>query len=188
METMLVFLERSSVKIGGPNKTVEIDESKFGRRKYHRGHPVKNQWVFGGVERESGETFLVRVPDRTADTLMTIIRDCIEPGNTVISDGWAAYRDLDSQGYTHHTINHSIQFVNPDNEAHTNKIESTWQKVKVFLGIYNRGEDYEYHLAHYMFAARCKARGVSPYIEFIHLVANTDWSHCSLPRSTDCAT
>jgi len=29
---MMVHLERSSVKIGGRNKTVEIDESKFGRR------------------------------------------------------------------------------------------------------------------------------------------------------------
>jgi hypothetical protein len=29
-ETMLVFLEGCSVKTGGPNKTVEIDESKFG--------------------------------------------------------------------------------------------------------------------------------------------------------------
>jgi len=98
------------------------------------------------------------------------------------------YRDLDSHGYTHHTVNHSIQFVNPENGANTNRIEGTWQKVKVFLGIYNRGEDYEYHLAHYMFVARCKARGVSPYIEFLHLVANTDWSRCSLPRSTDRAT
>jgi hypothetical protein len=35
-ETMLVFVEGCSVKIGGPNKTVEIDESKFGRRKHHR--------------------------------------------------------------------------------------------------------------------------------------------------------
>ena len=96
-ETMLVFLEGCSVKIGGPNKTVEIDGSKFGRQKYHRGHLVKGQWVFGGVERESGETFLVPVPDRT-DTLMTIIRDWIEPGTTVISDSWAAYRDLGSQG------------------------------------------------------------------------------------------
>ena len=35
-------------------------------------HPVKGQWVFGGVERESGKTFLFPVPDRTADTLMTV--------------------------------------------------------------------------------------------------------------------
>jgi hypothetical protein len=55
-----------SEKIGGPNKTVEINGSKFGRRKYYRGYPFKGQWVFGGVERESGKTFLVHLPDRTA--------------------------------------------------------------------------------------------------------------------------
>ena len=111
-----------------------------------------------------------------------------EPGTTVISDSLAAYRDLGSQGYTHRTVNHSIQFVNPHTGAHTNTIESTWCSVKVVLGQYNRGEDYEYYLAHYMFAARCKARGVPPYLQFLHLVANTDLSQCRLPRSTDRAT
>ena len=69
-ETMLLYKEGCSEKIGGPNKTVDIDKSKFGKRKYSRGRPVKGQWVFGGVERESGKTFLVPIPDRTADTLM----------------------------------------------------------------------------------------------------------------------
>ena len=59
--------------IGDRNKTVEIGERKFGRRKYNRGHDVKGKWVFGGVERESGRTFLVPVPDRTAGTSMTVI-------------------------------------------------------------------------------------------------------------------
>jgi transposase-like protein len=175
-ETMLVCLEGCSVKIGGPNKTVEIDESKFGRRKYHRGHPVKGQWVFGGVERESGETFLVPVKDRTAETLMAVIRDWIEPGTTVISDGWKAYHDLASQGYTHLTVNHSLHFVDPNTGVHTNTIESTWHHAKVFLGQYNRRDDYHYHLAHFMFAARCRAQGVAPLTRFLHLVANTDWS------------
>jgi transposase-like protein len=133
-------LEGFSEKIGGPKKTVETDEIKFGRRKYHRGHPVRGQWVFGGVERESGKLFLAPLPDRTADTLMDIIRDRIEPGTTVISDCWGAYCNLDSQGYTHRTVNHSIQFVNSDTGAHTNTIESTWRSVKVFLGQPNRGE------------------------------------------------
>jgi hypothetical protein len=31
------YLAGCSEKIGGPNK---IDESKFGQRKYHKGHPV----------------------------------------------------------------------------------------------------------------------------------------------------
>jgi len=94
---MLVFLGGCSVMVGDPNKTVEIDESKFGRRKYHRGHPVNGQWVFGGVEPETGETFLVPVKDRSANTLMDIIHDWIESGATVISDCWGAYRNLGSQ-------------------------------------------------------------------------------------------
>jgi transposase-like protein len=178
---MLVFLEGCSVKIGGANRSIEIDESKFGRRKYHRGHPVKGQWVFGGVERESDKTLLVPVKDRTADTLMAIIRDWIEPGTTVISDCWGAYPDLESQGYTHRTVNHSIHFVDPHTGAQTNTIESTWRHVKVFLSRYTRGEDYVFHLAHHMFAARCKAEGVPPFLQFLHLIANTDWLKCRIP-------
>ena len=32
-------------KIGGEGKRVQIDESKFGKRKYHKGHRVEGQWV-----------------------------------------------------------------------------------------------------------------------------------------------
>jgi transposase-like protein len=173
-ETMLDFLAGSSQKICGPNKIVEIDESKIGRRKYSRGHPVQGQWVFGGVERGSGRTFLVHVPDRTANTLTSIIREWIEPGTTVISDCWGASRDLDSLGYTHLTVNHSLYFVNPDTGDHTNTIESTSHCLKVFLGTYNKAEDYRYHLAHYMFAARCRAEGVPPFLQYLHIVASTD--------------
>ena len=37
------------------------DESKFGKRKYNRGRTVDGHWVFGGVERMTGECFLVEV-------------------------------------------------------------------------------------------------------------------------------
>ena len=39
------------VQIGGPYSVVEIDETKFFHRKYHRGEWKEGQWVFGGVER-----------------------------------------------------------------------------------------------------------------------------------------
>jgi transposase-like protein len=138
--------------------------------------------VFGGVERESGRSFLVPVPDRTADTLEAIIRDRIEPGTTVISDGWRAYQNLESLGYTHRTVNHSLYFVHPDTGDHTNTIESTWHRAKVFLGPYNRRDDYHYHLAHFMFVAKCKEQGISPFLKFLHIVANTNWKN-SIIRS-----
>jgi len=137
--------------------------------------------VFGGVERESGRTFLIPVTDTNADTLVAIICDWIEPGTTVVSENWAAYCNFKSEGFTHRTVNYSIHFVDPDTGAHTKTIESTSRAVKVFLGQYNRGEDYEYRLAQYMLAARCKAQRVSPFLQFLHLVPNTDWNLCYVP-------
>jgi len=86
--------------------------------------------VFGGAVRGSGRTFLVPVPNRTADTLTAFLREWIEPGTTVISDCWGAYRDFDSLGYTHRTVNRSLYFVDPDTGDHTNTIESTWHRLK----------------------------------------------------------
>jgi transposase-like protein len=120
--------------------------------------------VFGSVEIESGRTFLVPVRDRTADTLMAILRDWIEPGTTVISDWWGAYHNLDSQGYRRHTVNHSMYFLDPETGAHSNRIESTWNHVEFFLSPYNRGEDSEFLLAHCLFQKRCLAEGVSTFI------------------------
>lgn len=42
---------------GGPGIVVEIDESKFGKRKYHKGRRVDGVWVFGGIERDSKKCF-----------------------------------------------------------------------------------------------------------------------------------
>ena len=58
------------VQIGGAGKIVEIDESKFGRRKYNRGRYQEGHWVFGGVERGTSKAFMVEVLDRSAATLL----------------------------------------------------------------------------------------------------------------------
>lgn len=63
-EVLLNGMIRNKEKLGGIGKYVEIDESKFGRRKYHSGHRVDGTWVFGGFERESGRLFMVTVEDR----------------------------------------------------------------------------------------------------------------------------
>ncbi|KAK4290150.1 hypothetical protein Pmani_036937 [Petrolisthes manimaculis] len=88
-------------KIGGKDMIVEIDESKFGKRKYNVGRIVEGQWVFGGICRETKSTFLVPVEKRDKDTLLQIIKDKIEPGSIIISDCWKANNCLQDEGFQH---------------------------------------------------------------------------------------
>lgn len=78
---MCVQLIDNSKPIGGPGKTVKIDESKFGKRKFNKGKRVDGQWVFGGIERESGEVFMVPVDRRDKATLLLIIEEWILKGS-----------------------------------------------------------------------------------------------------------
>ena len=42
-EVCLTTIEKKTEKIGGEGKRVQIDETKAGKRKYHRGHYVEGQ-------------------------------------------------------------------------------------------------------------------------------------------------
>ena len=56
-------------------------ESKFGKREFNRGSFVDGHWVFGGMERTTGECFLVEVEHRDAATLLPIIQQFVRPGS-----------------------------------------------------------------------------------------------------------
>ena len=136
-ETCLEIMTQQNIQLGGKDKIVEIDESKIGKRKYHRGHLVEGQWVFGGIERDSRKSFLVAVEDRSEETLLPIIKKHISVGSTIVSDCWKAYHNLSDHGYLHQTVNHSVEFKN-DEGFHTNTIEGHWRQVKAFLPSFSR--------------------------------------------------
>ncbi|KAL4089379.1 hypothetical protein QTP88_024425 [Uroleucon formosanum] len=121
-----------------------VDWSSFCR-------PV-GQWVFGSYERGSGDCFLIPVEDRSPETLVRIIEEWIRPGTTIISDYWKTYSRLNEKGYNHLTVNHSVNFKDPETGAHSNTIESTWRHAKVILPNYKRKKEfYGGYLAKYMF-------------------------------------
>ena len=60
--------------IGGVGKIIEIDESKFGKRKYYCGRCVDGVWVFGEIEQGSKKCFLVTIEDRSTATLIPLIK------------------------------------------------------------------------------------------------------------------
>ena len=103
-ESCFTVVMDESQMIGGNGIEVEIDESKFGKRKYYRGHTVEGQWVFGGREKyNKKKVFMVPVIDRKKTTLLPLIKRWIHPGSIIHSDCWKAYHDIGKLGYTHVT-------------------------------------------------------------------------------------
>lgn len=125
-------LVENPIKLGGPGQIVEIDESKWGRkRKYNRGRVAQSEpWIFDMIERCTGRVVLLTVNNRSAAELIPKIISAVHPGTTIISDEWAAYRSLSQHGFVHHTVNHSQNFVNPNTGAHTQTIEGFWGHAK----------------------------------------------------------
>ena len=75
---------KGNTQIGGPGVIVEIDESKFGKQKYHKAHRVGGIWVLGMVERALCQKLvLIKVKNRKADTLTMLIKKYVMPGSVL---------------------------------------------------------------------------------------------------------
>ncbi|KAG0424313.1 hypothetical protein DMUE_6098, partial [Dictyocoela muelleri] len=82
--------------------------------------------------------------------MLQIITENILPGTIIITDEWRAYASAlnNTTDFQHRTINHSYNFVDPDDVSiHTQNIEGFWSLTKRFLrnrqGI-NHDQHFEY--------------------------------------------
>lgn len=83
------------------------------------------------------------VEKRDHATLLPIIRDNIEEGTTIVSDGWAAYNNLTNFGYFHETVIHEENFIDPVSGANTQRIECEWGHAKMLIMKLRRGTTLE---------------------------------------------
>lgn len=159
--------------IGGEGVVVEIDETLVVKRKHDTGRLLSQVWLFGGIERESKKKFIVPLIDedsaplrRDKETLVPLIKKYIRPGTTVYSDSWRAYNSLNVEGYRHWCVNHSVNFVDPDNkEIHTQNIERLWRDVKEHIrrpGI--RKSHLRQYLARYIFLKTYSDKAVHRFL------------------------
>jgi hypothetical protein len=142
--------------IGGVGLTVEVDESLVFNRKYHRGRVLANEanqeWVCGGICRETGAAFAVQVWDRSARALLDAIQARVLPGTTIMTDSGRSYKVLAAEGYPHSEVNHSLNFVDPkDPKVHTQKVERMWRTLKSIIPEGSRFEDRSTYLLEFLF-------------------------------------
>ena len=130
----ILFTEQLK-QLGGPDQVVEIDEANMPRTKYNVGKVKEELWVLGMIQRPRYENevppaLLLSLPDRSKDTLHSYIKKFVLPGTTIITDAWGGYNGLESAGFQHRVVCHKHNFVNPEDLAHTQRIESLWRWVR----------------------------------------------------------
>lgn len=136
------------VKLGGPGKKVEVDESNFKvKAKGNVGYALKigDKWVVGYVGplfgNENWNGVCLRFVDfRDAQTLNELTLEFVEPGSKINSDGWKGYSSVSKLTgedgkpiYDHDVVIHEYNFKDPDTGACTNRIEGTWGVIKNWL-------------------------------------------------------
>jgi hypothetical protein len=92
-------------KIGSVGHIVQINESKFSKRKHEVGRMVRCPWIVAGIDYTTREVFFVETFFRNSDSLLNIIINHVAEGSVIYTDCWAGYSNLASIGFGHFTVN-----------------------------------------------------------------------------------
>ena len=101
-------LRRAMIRYGREllKDTVEVDEAYIGgEEKKVKGRKIsKKTLVVVAVEEVDNQIGRVRfrcIPNASEENLIPFVQENIEPGSTVITDGWKGYNAIKSKGYCH---------------------------------------------------------------------------------------
>ncbi len=124
-----LFSDKEPQKLSG---IVEIDEcylTKSGRWG-HWGRGIRKTPIIG-MKQRGGEVRVFSVDNKKRDLMEALIRDNVEEGSTIYTDGCKSYLRLDNW-FEHDSVNHrEREYVSADNPSiHTNSIENVWSCLK----------------------------------------------------------
>jgi transposase-like protein len=109
---MLHKLRRAMVRPGRDNLSgvVEVDETYIGGLEEGlRGRQIEQKTLVVIAAQEDGKGTgrirMKRIPDASANNLHGFIKETIEEGSTIHTDGWNGYNGLEVAGYIHKVTN-----------------------------------------------------------------------------------
>jgi transposase-like protein len=133
----LALQTKSTVKLGGGGKTVEVDETFIGglSRNMHKEVRKRKIQGTGGRDKTLVVGFLERggkvrtsVPgNRRKTTMHKEVKQNVSAGSILFTDELPSYNDLAGE-FAHKVINHAVAYV--DGAVHTNGMENYWSLLK----------------------------------------------------------
>ncbi|KAG0440719.1 hypothetical protein DMUE_1536 [Dictyocoela muelleri] len=125
-------------KIGGGGIIVEVDESKFGKRKYERGHKVDGVWILGAVERSYYKRIILKsCKTKSMNKLECFLKTFVKMDSVIFSDGWRGLSNIKNFFIDHKVVNHSKEFVDSTTGTDINTHEGCWSAIKYFFSPQN---------------------------------------------------
>lgn len=92
--------------------------------------------VIGIMRRHDKQVYTRIIQKEDKRTIQPLVRLVVAQGSTIYTDQWRGFADLKPDGYVHHAINHSVEFVDRHGH-HANTIESFWSFAKRRLAKFN---------------------------------------------------
>lgn len=137
---------------------VEVDETLVGGKKAGkrgRGAEGKSLVVIAIelMKKGTGRVRLSIIPDASKKSLTKFIKENIEEGSTIITDGWKGYTDISKKGYQH-TIEDNTKMLDDGQEVLPNVHRIASLLKRWLLGTHQNfiGEQYlSYYLDEYTF-------------------------------------
>ncbi|XP_065167049.1 uncharacterized protein [Atheta coriaria] len=169
--------------LGGYNEdeeefgVVELDETHLVKESSRPGREQKDQWLFAGIQRETGKCFIMEVPNNKATTLLPIIKKHVLPGTVIMTHASKAYENLANQDggiYMHHIVGDKANIVSLQHPyIHTRGVERLWSSLKLLLRLRNgfHRQGFAEHLDE--FAWRQETPTPELFTEFLIMVAIT---------------
>lgn len=126
-------VEMDQKSFGGPGrKKLQIQLKRLSKKVSHQEYKImsaaireRNKTQVFGILQRGGDVYCHVIKKADKRTLMPIVRLVVERGAIVYTDKWRGFTDLGLDGYTHHDVNHSLEYVTKAG-VHTNSIESFW--------------------------------------------------------------
>jgi len=157
-ETAWVMLQKLRRAMVRPERdridgSCEIDETYVGGheegRKGGRQKSEVKSIVVGAAEirgKSTGRIRLAVVSDFSAESLAGFVERAVEPGNTVLTDGWQGYFPLPDMGYDHRA---KSQGPRKNASQHLPRIHRVFGNLKTWIDGTHHGVSQK-HLPHYL--------------------------------------